>query len=413
MLGLSGYCTVTEAFSAGFGHNIVLIIFITLILSVFFEESGFSAYLADRFLSLKISVGRPWVFTTIFLMTSYVSCLFVGAFAAPIILWGVFYQLCHRVGFKSGDKYVSCIIFGTVLASLASMCIFPWRVLAMMVVGMAGVQVPNLQYFLIQTTLSLCLVLGYILLCKYVVRPNVEPLQNKQDYYANLRGQKPTTKQAFGGIVMIIFIVMMFVPSVLPKEWLITSIMNNIGVVGSAGILLVILAIIRKKDGDSLINIRNYIQKGSAWDLIFLMAATFPVAAAMESEKTGIVSCVVNMVTENFMGLNPYVFLIIIIVFLAALSQVAHNLILLIVFTPLVSKLCVAYGLNPAIFAMLVLLACQIALSTPAASANAAMIFGNEWMNKKHAYQLGIMVFFLNIFILICIGLPMCLALFG
>ena len=82
MLGLSGYCTVTEAFSAGFGHNIVLIIFITLILSVFFEESGFSAYLADRFLSLKISVGRPWVFTTIFLMTSYVSCLFVGAFAA-------------------------------------------------------------------------------------------------------------------------------------------------------------------------------------------------------------------------------------------------------------------------------------------------------------------------------------------
>lgn len=96
-----------------------------------------------------------------------------------------------------------------------------------------------------------------------------------------------------------------------------------------------------------------------------------------------------------------------VVVILALLSQVMHNLVLLIVFVPVIAKLCVVYGANPAVFVILVLLACQIALCTPGVSANAAMIFGNEWITTKHAYQLGFITTVLNILILVCIGYPL------
>lgn len=406
-LGLSGYCPIQEAFIAGFGDNIVLILFLTLILSVFFEESGFSSWIADWLLSRKILIGRPWIFTTVFLFTSYIACLFIGAFAAPIILWSVFYKLCDRVGFKRGDQYVSIIIFGTVFASLASMQIFPWKVLAVMVIGMAGVAIEPLKYFVIQFILSLLLVIGYILACRFIIRPNIAPLKTQDDLLESLRGQKMTKKQAGGGIVLLIFIAIMFLPSILPKTWALTAILSNIGIIGGAAILLVALAIIRKKDGTRMISISEYIKKGVAWDLLFLMAGTFPVAAAMEAESTGIVAFVVTLISNAFDGVSPMVFILTVVVILALLSQVMHNLVLLIVFVPVIAKLCVVYGANPAVFVMLVLLACQIALCTPGASANAAMIFGNEWITTKHAYQLGFITTVLNILILVCIGYPL------
>ena len=62
-LGTTGYCTISEAVSTGFGNNTVLLIFFIFMLAAYCEKSGLSEYIANWFVSRKIGEGRPWIFT--------------------------------------------------------------------------------------------------------------------------------------------------------------------------------------------------------------------------------------------------------------------------------------------------------------------------------------------------------------
>lgn len=58
ILGSTGFCTVTEAFSQAFGNSTPLILISVFVLAAYLEESGLSQYIANWFISRKIGEGR-------------------------------------------------------------------------------------------------------------------------------------------------------------------------------------------------------------------------------------------------------------------------------------------------------------------------------------------------------------------
>ena len=89
-LGLSGYQTVNAVLTAGFGApvNTVLCIFI-FIFAAYMDKIGLSRIIANWFISRKICVGRPYVFTLMVFIAAYVLGATVSLFTAILLLFSI------------------------------------------------------------------------------------------------------------------------------------------------------------------------------------------------------------------------------------------------------------------------------------------------------------------------------------
>lgn len=116
---------------------------------------------------------------------------------------------------------------------------------------------------------------------------------------------------------------------------------------------------------------------GISWDVIWLIVATTPLAAAFQAEECGIMPTVMGFLTPILTSMSPAVFIIACTIILGITTQVVHNLILAIVFIPILCPLCASMGGNPYACFLVINMALMMAFVTPAASMNAGMIFGH------------------------------------
>lgn len=109
-----------------------------------------------------------------------------------------------------------------------------------------------------------------------------------------------------------------------------------------------------------------------------------------------------------FNHLSPTMFLILTMLIFIAVTQLAHNLILIIVFMPVLASVGVQMGINPFMFNILFVFALQNAFMTPGASAQAALIFGNtDWIGRMDAYKICAIFTLFATLLLIIIGIPL------
>lgn len=75
ILGFSGSMTVTEAFTEGMGATLYLQLFMLFLVAAYFDKCGLTEYIAEWFVSRKMNIGRPWLFTfMLFLCVIVMSC---------------------------------------------------------------------------------------------------------------------------------------------------------------------------------------------------------------------------------------------------------------------------------------------------------------------------------------------------
>ena len=98
-LALSGYTTSTEALSVGFGDSTTVLIFFLLLFAAAVEACGLSTWLANWLLSRKITEGRPWVLSFMFLLAAWLMGCLVSLYASIVLLWSIFLHACEQVGY--------------------------------------------------------------------------------------------------------------------------------------------------------------------------------------------------------------------------------------------------------------------------------------------------------------------------
>lgn len=81
----------------------------------------------------------------------------------------------------------------------------------------------------------------------------------------------------------------------------------------------------------------------------------------MESADTGIVSTVVGALMPIFSQISPSLYLIFCLVIFIVITQVAHNVILAIVFTPVLAAIGIDMGIDPFMFQILFAYGLQLA----------------------------------------------------
>lgn len=413
-IGATEYCTVTESFQQAFGSDIPLMIIVVYILAAFLEECGLNQYIANWFISRKIGEGRPWVFTFLIFAAAFFMSAFVSTYATIIILWMIFYKICDQIGEPQRTKYTAMVISGIVIICGLTMAIFPFKAFAVMAIGLTqqgigqALDINFLTWTLYNTIVCIVMIALFVLACKIVLRPDLSRVKEAGAKNAHLRGQKMNREQKIGTVVLVIFILGLALPSILPDTIPGMAVLEEMSILGVGTLCMVALTLVKKSDGTPYISIPHLISNGVNWELIILISSTMPLCNALEAEECGVLQSVIAWMTATFSGLNAVTFLIAIAAIFLIVTQVTHNLVLLLVFTPVLTEMGLNFDANPMVVMLVIFYTSMTAYATPAASSNAALIFGNEkWVQRKDAYLTGILILLVAFVSIIAVAIPL------
>ena len=127
-LGLSGYQTVPQVLSAGFGaaQNTVVCFFL-FVFAAYMDRIGLSHIIANWFISRKACIGKPYVLTLMIFIAAYVLGATISLFTAILLLFSIFYNMCDTLGYKKLEKYPVAVLCGIVYSAMLGFALFPFK----------------------------------------------------------------------------------------------------------------------------------------------------------------------------------------------------------------------------------------------------------------------------------------------
>lgn len=409
-LGLSGYQTTLEVLTAGFGaaNNTVLCIFL-FVFAAYMDKIGLSHIIANWFISRKICIGRPYVLTLMIFIAAYVLGATISLFTAILLLFSIFYNMCDTLGYKKQEKYPVLTLCGIVYAAMLGFAVFPFKAVQILVLtslstASGGLSVDFGQFTGTTFIVTVVCLAIYILLMKFVFRPDVSNFDGIGDIFEDLRDIHMNQEQKIGMAFLVFFMFAMFAPSVLPKSWAITTFFKSLGIPGSLALVLMFMAMLRIK-GKVSFNFQECATKGMNWDMIIMFCATMPVSAAMSNKDVGVVKFLVELLDPIFSHFGGLAFCAIFLLVAGILTQVAHNLVLAALMTPILYQFCIQLGGDPLLMATLFSFAISTSVATPGGSATAALMFTNDWIGRANSYKYGWLMAAISTIVVIVVGL--------
>jgi solute carrier family 13 (sodium-dependent dicarboxylate transporter), member 2/3/5 len=408
-LPIIGYMKVNAMFAASFGDPIVIMMLFIFIFSAMIDESGLSRFISLWFITRKSIMGKPWLFTFAFLMSVYVLGALTSSSPAIIIGWSILYGVCGVLGYKKGDKYPTMMVFGIVFSAQLGMSLMPFKQVPLVSLGayqkMSKVPIDFLKYMLVAGLVGLACVTLFVLVGKLFIKPDMSPLRNMNLDVFNVKDElhlKRTQKIVM--FFLALLILLLILPSVLPATLLFSKFLT---VIGGTGVVILIVGIMcfLKVDGEPLMNFKKMENKGVSWGIVLLLAAVQPLSAALTSDATGFNPFLISILDPIFGGKSAVFFLIFMAFIGILLTNLCNNGAVAVLLMPVAYTYSVAMNLNPAITAIIVTLGVHIAFMTPAASASAALLFGNDWTDSKAIFKIGTYTLIFSYFSIVVLGL--------
>ena len=250
-VGLTGFMSIQAAFAAGFSDSSTMMVFFMFVFTDYMNRTGVCRSIACWFISRKIAVGRPWIFVFMLLISSYIIGGSTSPLASTLIGWSVFYEVCEVLGFKKYEKFPVLMIVGIVYAGILGGTVVPFRPIAAVVLngvnGVTGTVCDPLIFALVGLVVSMVNLVAFVLMCKYIFKPDVKGLASNEDSFAHYRENKMTREEKVAGIALILVLLANFLPSILPASWGITVFLSKFTMTSIFAAVLMILDAVKIK----------------------------------------------------------------------------------------------------------------------------------------------------------------------
>ena len=393
-LGLSGYTSVMGAFQAGISDMVVMNMLIAFGFVALLDEVNLTGAMANWLLSLKFVKGRPWLIVALLFFAAWVIAAFADTLAAILLFWSITYKIADDVGYERHSKDMGYLLTGIVFFAAMGAYLFPFKpgVLAFSggYVGVMG-EIPQGPWYFGFVVLNSIFFIVYLLI-GMITKFNVSKMNIDLSTFAGAATWGKREK--WGLAFMAFFILFMALPAFLPATSFVLK-WKGMGIIGATIIIVSAAYLIHVDDKPLVKNPAKLWTKGISWDLIFMIAATVPIGAALRSADGGIMTTLMNWLMTMIGDMDWIVFTVICMVALGLLTQISHNLIIAAVLFPVFAPICADMGGDPVLWFMINFFAINAAFTTPAASGWAAMLHGNkEWMSTKAAYGYGFSTLF-------------------
>lgn len=408
VLAIGSYGTATGIFSSGFASEVVLVVILFTTFTAYISSVGLPNTVAQWFISRKIIKGKPYLFILLFWILTFVLGILVDIYPTIFMLWPVIYTISEDLGYAKKDKFPSYMCFGiTFIGGVGAVCkpFSMWGLTGYGVFEAAmGVHIDYLQYTIYTGIISVIMILLYALVVPRIIGIDLTPF--KEGNY-HIEQSNYTQDQKIASVFTIILFVVLYLPSVLPDEWVLTLVLKKqLGTVGCVALLICIVAMIHR-NGEPLVRVADLAHQGVPFNMVFMVAATIVIGGAMKSQDTGIVTAITESCSPILSTLSPILFYIVLILLYGVATQFLHNAALLTIFTPIACTFALEIGANVIITFMIGMIVLSSALMTPAASTRSGLVFSNVWIDKKMAYLLGFLAVLLTGIAMFLIGIPL------
>lgn len=116
-LVMIGGMTIKDVLAGGWGSTTTMLIFFMIMVAAIVEQSGCSKFIAMYLISRKWVLGRPWVFTFVFLGAAFVLAAVTSTIPTIIVCWSIWYSICNQVGYKPYQPFPSFMVVGISIPS--------------------------------------------------------------------------------------------------------------------------------------------------------------------------------------------------------------------------------------------------------------------------------------------------------
>ncbi len=415
---VSDYGTMNSVLAASIGNYNVITCILMMAIFGLIEQYGVNDYIIRWILTRRIINGRPWLFTFIYLFAALLLSVVCSPFATLFLFWALTYKLAEDLGYKKGDSYISLLIFGIAFCAALSAPVLPFKAWILQIAGiwqgLSGVMpFSYAQHLGVIGPLVLLMLLAYVLLMCFVFRADVEKLAGINADYFNSNPLPSMNGLQKGLLIFIpVFILLLFLPSVLPANWSITIVLNKLGVPGLSMIAFVAFCIVRV-DGNSIVDLKYLAGNKVSWDLPVLLACVMAVSAALTDDMTGVKPFMQSLLNPILGGMSPFVLFAVVAIVCIILTNLANNGVVALLLLSIV-YITLANMNIPNIGYFVSTLAClsQVAFLIPGSSLYGALLHGNEWLSAGFIYKLAISVAVVALVTFIAIGWPLSLLLY-
>lgn len=408
LLGLGTAVGMTNVLGASFGNPVIPMIILTFAALTILTETKLTDYVVGLFVNNRFAKDRPWVFVFSFLLCGYV-CAQINVFVAIILLSGILLDLCKKVDIKPYTPFPTVMLLGLAMSIQMGQVMIPFRSSALTLVGAYSAMtggMPNFgKYMLFTIPTGIIMILIFTLVCRFIFRVDVSQLKNMpEDLFP--QDAKLTRDQKIAVAYLVGIIVVLLSPSFLPSSWGITIFLNKITIFGQAAIVILILMLVRKEDGTPFFNYSYCASKGVSWEGLFMTAFILPIATYLTGEGTGIGQAL-GMLFAPMAQFSPIIFVIIVMIFAAFITNFANNVVLACIIMPVVVQFSGQVGLPMMGVCILLFVLTQFALFTPGASPIVGMAFSrNDWVKTTMMMKYGLATVLILAPIFLLIGIP-------
>ena len=415
--GLTDFASFGQVVQMAFGSQVPMLLLFSMVLFGSPEHVGATSYITRWFLSRKIFNNRPIVFSFIFFVATYSISVAVNVTPALVLMWGVLYSVLKELNYKPGDKYSTLMIIGTFLGAISGQASLPFRGSTLAILSAfetsSGMPMPPLQYILLGFIMSVTVFVIYCLFMKFVFKPDTSKIAHVNAEMFNKNPLPPMTKLQkanFFGLLLFVFLVLL--PSFLPADFIITELIEGLQPVGIAILLIGVMCMV-KIEGQPILDFKAVAAKSVHWEVYLFVVAAMAITGALTNEATGILDMLVTVLGPILGGHSPIMLFIIMLLIAIFATSFASSLVIGVAFMPIIVVFGVEAGANlPAMAATTVLLL-HYAIILPAASAFAAMLWGNEeWVTRKEVFKYGAYIVAFAVVVAIGIIMPLSLMLF-
>lgn len=391
-LMLIGGMKPVDVLHRSFGDPIVQMTFFIFIFCAAIEYYGLSKFVSLWFITRKFVRGKPWLFTFTFLGSIFILGGLTSASPAAIIGWAILYGVCDTCGYKKGEGYPTMMVFGIVFAAQMGMSIIPFKQAALTILGTyetasGGVGIDYGKYMLLAIIICVIVSVVFIFLGKYIFKPDMSKLVDLDVTTLDKEGNLNLNHlQKIILLFLFLLVVLLIGPSILPKDFFLTKFLRAIGNTGIVMLLVTIMGAMRV-DGKPLLNFKVMSDKGVIWAVVLLLAVVQPLSWLMAQKTTGVTLFLTDIMKPIFEFSTPFTFAIIIGLVSVLLTQVMNNGAVGVAMVPVILAYCTSTGTSPDLPLIMVVMSVHLAFLTPAASASAALLHGNDWSDERAIWK--------------------------
>ncbi len=374
-----------------------------LAFTAYCDKSGINNIMAKWCLSRRVFAGHPWIFTASVLTGTLIIGFLVDGVPAAFLIAGILYSMFHDIDMKQGDDYPAYLLAGVYMAGVLSFACKPW----------AGQNLMGISA-LSDVSGGAAVINNITLIVRFIFRPDIARLSHlTPEYLDRISSQiHIDNKQRVAATALVVFLLVMFLPNILPAGSAAAKFFGKFNMVVAMVVILGVLSFLRV-DGEPVFDFHDC-ASGINWNVIWMLAASMPVSAALSSDGAGL-SRVLTDILSSFVGDgNILIFLAGFMIFINIMTQFTHNVTIVLIAVPLIWNLSQSTGINPSGFTVLMLLAAGAAYATPAASTVGALSFANgAWVGMRRAFKAGIFGCVAAIICMLGLGLPLVMVTVG